>query len=402
MESFFSRFKGALVLVAVLLAQVIGLASQMKRTDGPGEMDGHHVRVARAWAAYTIVPIESLLKHMGQGVRGVWNNYVDLRHVRQHNKDLQYQIDQLRLRETALSEDARQGQRLQKLLAFKQQYVGRTVAAQVVGTGGGDLTRVVSIDKGAEDGLRPDMAVITPDGVVGKVRDVFAKSSQVLLLNDPNAGAGVVLVNTRSRGILHGGAGGVLEITNLLPDERIKPDEPLITSGGDGIFPRGLPVGNVASIKPDPEHQPYAVIRIKPTANLDRLEEVLVVTDAQQMLAAKTDNPDEDEEGLKASQVVAGRLPGLKPLEKPGQKPDTAVQDKPVDTTGQNLPRPLPAAHEDRYTPGAVPSASDLTPGAPNTQLQTPSPVIRKPRVTPDQGQQVAPPSAPQTSPEEQ
>ncbi len=362
MESFFSRFKSALVLVAVLLAQVIGLASQMKRFDYGAREDGHHVRGLRAWPAYVIAPVESLLKHMGSGVRGVWHSYIDLRHVRQHDKDLQYQIDQLRLREASLAEDARQGQRLQQLLAFKQKYVGKTVAAQVIGTGGGDQGRIVTIDKGYNDGIRTDMAVITPDGAIGKIRDVFAMSSQVLLLNDPSSGAGVILLNTRSRGILRGGPGGTLLINNLLPDERIKPGEPLITSGGDRVYPRGLPIGNVISMKADPEHQPYALITIKPAANLDRLEEVLVVTQMTQQLDTASD--DDQEEGKRAADVVADRLPGLKQPAAADGKPDTS--------TPPALPKPQPAIHTDRYSPGSAPPATNLTPGARTTQLATP------------------------------
>jgi rod shape-determining protein MreC len=377
MESFFSRFKSALVLVAVLLAQVIGLASQMKRPEYASREDGHNVRVVRAWSAYTITPIESLLKNSGGGIRGLWHSYVDLRHVRQHDKDLQYQIDQLRLREASLLEDARQGQRLQRMLQFKQQYVGKTVAAQVVGTGGGDTAHIVVIDKGSDDGVKPDDAVITPDGIVGKVRDVFAHSAQVLLLNDPSSGAGVVLVNTRTRGILRGGPGGTLGIGNLLPDERIKPGEPLITSGGDRVYPRGLPVGNVISMKPDSEHQPYAAIAIKPAANLDRLEEVLVVTNVAEQLALykPTEADEADEAGKKAAEVVADRLPGLK---------DKAAEPKPGDPPAAPpaLPKPPPALHTDRYSPGAVPPASSLQPGAAHTQLATP-PVRTAPSTRP-------------------
>ena len=367
MESFFSRFKSALVLLAVLLAQVIGLASQVKRPQYGSREDGHHVRVVRAWAAYTVAPVESVLKHTGGGVRSLWHSYVDLRHIRQHDKDLQYQIDQLRLQEASLAEDARQGQRLQRMLAFKQQYVGKTVAAQVIGTGGGDTSRIATLDKGSTDGIRPDMAVITPDGVVGKVRDVFAQSSQVLLLNDPSSGAGVLLVTTRTRGILRGGPGGTLIITNLMPDDRIKPGEPLITSGGDLVFPRGLAVGNVLSIKPDAEHQPYALITVKPASNLDRLEEVLVVTDvAQQLALNKTADDEADEAGKKAAEVVADRLPGLKqdaPPLKPGEAPAQPV-----------LPKPPPPLHTDRYSPGAIPNAGALQPGAAHTELATPPP----------------------------
>jgi rod shape-determining protein MreC len=382
MESFFSRYKSALVLAAVLLAQGIGLATQMRRADYASRADGHHVRAVRAGGAFALTPFETVLRRVGSGVRGTWNNYVDLRHVRQHDRDLQYQIDQLRLREASLAEDARQGQRLQQLLGFKQQYVGKTIAAQVVGTGGGDQSRLLVLDKGASEGLTPDMAVITPDGVVGKVRDVFEHSAQVLLLNDPSSGAGVVLTTTRSRGILRGTPSGTLQISNLMPDERIKPGEAVVTSGGDRIFPRGLSIGTVIAVKPDPDHQPYAAISIKPAANLDRLEEVLVVTDASEQLAAAIATGQQvDEAGKKASEVVAGRLPGLHDQQATGDTPGT----NPAQPPSTALPKPPPALHTDRYSPGAVPPAADLQPGQHHDQPFTPVP--RSPR-TPAEEQQ--------------
>ena len=82
-------------------------------------------------------------------------------------------------------------------------------------------------------------------------------SAQLLLINDSTAGAGVILESTRIRGIIRGAANGKVEINNLTADSRIKPGEHVITSGGDGVFPRGLPVGVIESIAPDPEHQPY-------------------------------------------------------------------------------------------------------------------------------------------------
>ncbi len=387
MESFFSRYKSALVLAVVLLAQGIGLATQMRRTDYPSRADGHHVRAARASEAIVLTPFETLLRRVGSTVRGTWHNYVDLRHVRQHDRDLQYQIDQLRLREASLAEDARQGQRLQQLLGFKQQYVGKTIAAQVVGTGGGDQSRLLVLDKGASDGIKPDMAVITPDGVVGKIRDVFEYSAQVLLLNDPSSGAGVVLTTTRSRGILRGTGSGGLQIGNLLPDERIKPGEPVITSGGDRIFPRGLSVGVVTSIKPDPEHQPYAAITVKPAANLDRLEEVLVVTDASDQLATAIANGQQtDDAGKKASEVVAGRLPGLHDQPAAGAKAGGIPPGAdPAQQPGVALPKPPPPLHTDRYSPGAIPPATALQPGEHHDQLATPAP---RPSRAPAQEQQ--------------
>ncbi len=366
------------MLIAVLLAQVIGLATQMHRVNYASATDGHNVRLVRAWTAYTIVPVEKLLARMGGGVRRAWHGYLDLRGVRQHNKDLQYQVDQLRLHEAGMLEDARQGQRLENLLAFKQQYVGHTVAAQVIGTGGGDRSRILILNKGSNDGLLPDMAVMTPDGIVGKLRDVFPDSSQLLLINDSSSGAGVLLANVRSRGILRGTAAGRVQIGTLLPDDRIRPGEPVVTSGGDRVYPRGLNVGRVESVSLDPEHQPYISIVVRTAANLDRLEEVLVVTDVAQQLAlpAAAEGAADGGDGLKkASEIVAERLPGLhdkqpaaaattpeaekEAAEKAAQeKALIADPSKPLPT-----PRPVPTVHPDRYSPGAVPNAAELQPG---------------------------------------
>ncbi len=370
MDSLFYRYRNLLVLLAVLVAQVILLATQMRRTGYRSREDGHKVRFVRSWEAYTIVPVEKLLLNMGHGVRGAWSGYIDLRHVRQHDRDLQYQIDQLRLRQAALMEDARQGQRLQNLLAFKQQYIGKTVAAQVIGTGGGDHSRILILNKGSDAGLAPDMAVITPDGIVGKLRDVFATSSQLLLMSDSSSGVGILLANVRSRGVLRGNATGGVQIGTLLPDDRIKPGEAIVTSGGDRVFPRGLSVGAVQSIAMDPDHQPYAAIQVKPSANLDRLEEVLVITDVGQQLANDATATQDGDDGQKrASEIVAERLPGLKEPQSAQAKNNAA--GKPASDPNEKLNkitlRPTPALHSDSYTPGSVPNAADLRPGEPHT-----------------------------------
>ena len=97
------------------------------------------------------------------------------------------------------------------------------------------------------------MAVITADGIVGKVRDVFPHTAQVLAINDQTSGAGVILETTRIRGILRGNAAGQPEIVGVMADNRIKPGEKVLTAGGDQIFPRGLPVGVVEKVVPDPD-----------------------------------------------------------------------------------------------------------------------------------------------------
>src|ERR1700761_962932 len=282
MDSFFVRFKNPLVLIAIVLAQTIGLAIQVQpsRTGaGPVGADGRKMSLLRYWSVAIVTPFERVIHGSSLNVRHVWLNYIDLRHTREQNQSLQLEIARLRQEQAAFAEDAAQGRRLQALLAFKQQYITSTVAAQVIGTSGTDHSGLLYLDKGSAEGLRPGQPVITPDGVVGKLRDVFPHTSQLLLLSDPTSGAGVLLESTRIRAILRGTqTGGGVQINNLMADSRIKPGEKVITSGGDQVFPRGLPIGVIESIAPDPQHQPYTAIVVHPAANLLRLEEVLIIT----------------------------------------------------------------------------------------------------------------------------
>jgi rod shape-determining protein MreC len=399
MDSFFFRFRNALVLIVIVLVQIVALAIQVQRpVEGaiPGSApDGRRVTLLRRWTVAFVTPIERLVHGSSLRTRGVWDNYIDLRHTREHNQQLQQEITRLREENAAFAEDAAQGRRLQAVLGFQQQYIAKTVAAEVIGTSGTDRSHVLYLDKGLADGLRPNQAVITPYGVVGKLRDVFPHTAQLLLLNDSSSGAGVLLEASRIRGILRGTANGEIQINNLTPDDRIKPGEPVVTSGGDQVFPRGLPVGVIQSVVPDPQHQPYTAITIKPAADFNRLEEVLVITGTSATLppAAQADAAQAEataEENQRAADVLAQKLPSV--ADNPPADPNataagaTTPDGKPLDTTGQNLiggqpgvpnsglPRVQPALHPDRYSPGSTPPAADLRPGAPAQSSSTQSP----------------------------
>ena len=380
MESFLARYKNSLVLIAIVLLQAIGLAVQVqhpKEVVDPREPDGRHTTLLRYWTVSLFTPFEKVIHWSSFDVRRVWSGYVGLRHAHQENQQLELEIARLRQEQAAFAEDAAQGRRLQALLSFKQQYISQTVAAQIIGTSGSDSSRVLYLDKGSADGLKPEQAVITPDGVVGKLRDVFPHTAQLLLLNDPTSGAGVVLESTRIRGILRGTSNGRIQINNLTADSRIKPGEKVITSGGDQVFPRGLPVGVIESIVPDPQHQPYMAITIVPDANLSRLEEVLVITGTQATLPpeAQQDAATADataEEAKRAADVIAERLPSVQ--ETTGAAGSTGSTGSTENQIGgvpgipnSGLPKPVPAMHPDKYSPGAAPPAEDLKPGGAST-----------------------------------
>src|SRR5580704_12541049 len=255
MESFFSRYKNALVLIVVLVAQLLALAVQVKR-PAPGSPDQEGVSLIRYVVVSVVTPPERWIHNVGRGIRGLWYGYMDLVHVRQQDAVLKTEIERLRLEQASLAEDAKQGQRLEQLLDFKEHYVYKTVPAQVIGASGTDQSRTLYIDKGAKDGLAPDMPVVTADGIVGKLKDVFDHKGLVLLVSDPTSGVGVILETTRTRGILKGVPFGQLQVINVSPDGRIKAGERIVTSGGDQIFPRGMPVGTVEGVEPDPDRDP--------------------------------------------------------------------------------------------------------------------------------------------------
>jgi rod shape-determining protein MreC len=366
MESFFVRYRNPLLLVALVLVQVIMLASQIARPV-PGSTgqpldhpDAHSVRLIRLWTEGAAAPFERAFYWVGHGVRSVWGNYFALRGAKKQNDELKAEVERLRLEQASLAEDARQGHRLQAMLNFKQKYMGTLVPAQIIGTSGSDQSRVLYIDKGKADGIKPGMPVITPDGIVGKVRDVLANTSQVLLINDQTSGAGVLLQTTRIRGVVRGNGYGQLEIVNVMPDDRIQPGETVLASGGDQIFPRGMPVGTVEKVQHDPAHDPYIQVIVQPAANLSRLEEVLVVTSQASAPPAALAQDVASSEDLaaqqrKAAEVLAEKLPTVKPEELQANEMATGP-DRP-----HQPPQPL---HPDRFSVGATPPAAEMQPGA--------------------------------------
>jgi rod shape-determining protein MreC len=308
MENFFSRYKNPLALMAVLFIQVVALATQVKRTENArAGSAGSGTRLIRVWTVTAFTPIEKMFVSSGHFFRNGWHDYADLRSVRKQNLDLQDQVARLQMEQVQLRQDADQARRLQALLDFKEKFIAKTVAAQVIGTSGSEQSRVIVIDKGSRDGLKPDMAVITPDGIVGKVKDVFPMSSQVLLINDHDSGAGVILEHSRLQGIVKGTPLGELQINDIMSDEKVEEGEHLITSGGDRIYPKGFSVGAVISATPDHDNDPFQVIKIKPSADLSRLEEVIVITKMTEDSQAVGGVP----VPMRAADILAQRLPSV-------------------------------------------------------------------------------------------
>jgi rod shape-determining protein MreC len=300
MENLISRYRNLTILAALLFVQVLGLAIQVKR---PGE--NAPTRLIRVWAVDAVTPLERAIVGFQNGVRSIWGNYFYLRGVRQENRELKQKIEQLEIERVRLTEDAEQAHRLQTLLGFKEQFIAKTVAAQVIGSSGSEQSRSIYIDKGSRDGIRPDMAVITADGIVGKVlRGVQNHVSSVLLINDQTSGVGAILEKSRLQGVLRGTPAGEVVLEKVMSEESVQPGESVLTSGGDRIFPKGLKVGTVTKVSPGQEL--FLNIRVKPTADLSRLEEVLVITQLQDEEPQVADT-----QHLRAADILAQRLPSI-------------------------------------------------------------------------------------------
>jgi rod shape-determining protein MreC len=299
MESVLGRYRNLIILVGVLFLQVLGLAVQVKRSA-----DAENTRLIRIWAVDAITPFERILVWAQNSSNNLWHNYFFLRGVRAENRQLKEQIEQMRLEQVRLSEDAEQAHRLQNLLAFKEQTIAKTVAAQVIGSSGSDLSRSIYIDKGSNDGIATDMAVITAGGIVGKVLRVYPSTSLVLMINDQTSGVGVMLEKSRLQGVLRGTPDGAVILERVMSDEQVTPGERVISSGGDQIFPKGLPVGTVAKVSPGRDM--FLNIQVKPAADLNRLEEVLVITEKQEQNAVA-----ESGGRVRAADILAQRLPSV-------------------------------------------------------------------------------------------
>jgi len=207
-------------------------------------------------------------------VRGGWTGYISLFRANRDNQRLREQVGELTLRNSELESRAAEAQRLAALFEFREAHADAPMlAARVIG---GDVAagRAIYLDRGERDGVQPNMGVITPQGVVGKVLEVYSSTAQVLLLTDKNSGAGALLANSRSQGAARGSGGPLLQLDYVSNDQEVAAGERVLTSGMDKIFPKDLPLGTVVETKPG---NPFKQIQVRPAARLDQLEEVLIL-----------------------------------------------------------------------------------------------------------------------------
>ena len=393
MESVLGRYRNLIILVLVLFLQVLGLAVQVKT----GANETKDTRLIRLWAAGTVTPFERAVVWVQNSTGSLWHNYFYLRGVRAENRQLKEQIEQMRLEQVRLGEDAAQARRLQNLLAFKEQFVSKTVAAQVIGTSGSDFSRIVYIDKGERAGIKPDMAVITADGIVGKVLLVGPNEARVLLISDQSSGVGAILEKSRLQGVLRGTANGEVVLERVMSDETVQPGETVLTSGGDQIFPKGLRLGTVTKVATGKDL--FLNIKIRPAANLGKLEEVLVLTEKQERQAVA-----EDQGRVRAADILAQRLPSVPDKPATDAAAGTAQNGAPKVAGTNTAPKPNGAGANTAASGIKSATANPARPAvatAPTAKTASENPTGQKPKAVNNPATATKPqPAPPQTSAE--
>jgi rod shape-determining protein MreC len=294
-----SRHKSLFLLAGVIVLQVLLLAVQIRR-DSQG-------RLIRVWTVGAVTPFERAGATGIGGIRGAWRHYFALQNTSRENERLRHENDTLKLQLTQLQSKAAEADRLGTLLSFRQAHQSISMlAARVIGTSADTASQTIYLDRGERDNIRRNMGVITPDGVVGKVIESYRNTSQVLLLTDKDSGVGAMLAESRIQSPVGGVGEPLLSMKYVANDDAVNVGDRVVTSGMDRIFPRDLPVGTVTQIKPG---NPFKQIRLRPAANLERLEEVIVLLSLQPLDLNKDTAP--------SAEVTKKTAPGPAKMEKP-------------------------------------------------------------------------------------
>lgn len=221
-------------------------------------------------------PVMKPVARLSTASGSLWDNYLDLVNVRRENLHLLQEVRERNARIVAAEEAIQAKQRLERLLDMKGTLKSPTLTASVIGEDVSSWFRTLVVDRGSSSGITEGMAVVAADGVVGQVVKVAPGTSRVLLLTDHASGIAATLQRSRARGVIKGKGEGLCSLEFTTRDEDVKVGDMIITSGIGGVFPKGLPVGEVAMVKRG-EYGIFQTVTVRPAVAVGRLEEVMVI-----------------------------------------------------------------------------------------------------------------------------
>ena len=264
-----ARYRRAVFLTTTLVLSFLLMTLQVRHETAV-------VTIPRQALLLVVSPFINVTSAVIHGVTGTWRDYVDLRSLREENKQLQIETTTLRRRIEQLQEQALETQRLQRLLAMRETSRGDYLTARVVGKDATNWFKTILLDSGSLRGLRRDQPVLGPDGLVGRIVEVTLNSARVQLLTDPVSAVGGLIQRTRVTGIVTGnlGAGARVSYLPLMADVAV--GDEVVTSGMGGVFPKGILIGRITSV----ERKSGALFQeatLQSAVDLSRLEEVLIL-----------------------------------------------------------------------------------------------------------------------------
>jgi rod shape-determining protein MreC len=266
MDLILNRYRNLTALVAAILVQLVLLAYQVKSNT--------EVRLIRVWAVTAVTPLARLLEDGRSGSVNFFKDYFVLLDVREQNKRLQSDLNHVQLENQVLRTELDTAERGKALSVFQDQSGMKTVAARIIGNSPGSNGRVVLIDRGTGSGIQPGMAVITPDGIVGKIVSSYPTASNLLLVTDPAFAAGVLSQKNRVHGTLKGTGNSNAVVDYVQNEQTVEIGEWFYTAGDDRIFPKGLLAGTVTAVRPG---RTVKEIFLSPSGLQHGLEDVLVI-----------------------------------------------------------------------------------------------------------------------------
>ena len=275
-----SRYRNLAVLVIVIAAQLVLLAYQVRTKED--------VSLLRSVTVTAVSPLAKALDNARGSSMGFLDRYFLLLRVEQENERMRVELDKMKLENQFLRTELTTADRVRALAMFQQQSRAKTVAARIIGTGTGANSKAVFVDRGAKDGVQRGMAVITPDGIVGKVTFVYTSASQVLLITDPFFAAGVISQKSRVPGTLKGLGRSQVLVDHVQNEIKVEEGEWFFTSGDDRVFAKGLPAGQVRTVRQGKE---FKEIFLDPTGLQRGLEEVLIVLDGVHQMIPEGEGP---------------------------------------------------------------------------------------------------------------
>lgn len=280
MEAFLSRYRNLSVLLALIVGQLLLLAYQVRTNQD--------VRLIRVWTVGAVTPMAKLFEDVRSNTSGFFSSWLLLREVRRENEQIKLELGRLKIENSYLKTELSTADRAKALEIFQQSSPSKTIAARIIGTGTGVNSRTVYVDRGTKDGVERGMAVIVPDGIVGKVVAAYPSASLVMLATEQSFVASVMSQKTRLKGLLKGRGTSALIVDNLFSMQKVEDGEWFFTSGEDRIFPKGLPVGQCRLIY---EGNTIREVQLTPSGWKSGIEEVLIVTQGVHGLIPPPETP---------------------------------------------------------------------------------------------------------------